>query len=69
MCPASWEQHSQCLPTCPLRVSRPTLLWRRVLPITVVGVPLLLGVRYFTAEAQEKKKLRLAVDGLGRFGR
>ncbi|KAK7801228.1 hypothetical protein U0070_015405, partial [Myodes glareolus] len=34
-----------------------------------VGVPLLLGARYFVAEAQEKRKLRLVVDGIGRFGR
>nr|XP_020026578.1 uncharacterized aarF domain-containing protein kinase 5 isoform X1 [Castor canadensis] len=66
-CPATFFRRNFRGPSA--RVSRPTLLWRRVLPITVVGVPLLLGVRYFTAEAQEKKKLRLAVDGLGRFGR
>ncbi|XP_005354175.1 uncharacterized aarF domain-containing protein kinase 5 isoform X2 [Microtus ochrogaster] len=51
------------------RTSRTRLLWRRTLSATAVGVPLLLGARYFMAEAQEKRKLRLAVDGLGRFGR
>ncbi|XP_075815782.1 putative aarF domain-containing protein kinase 5 [Microtus pennsylvanicus] len=51
------------------RTSRTRLLWRRTLSATAVGVPLLLGARYFMAEAQEKRKLRLAVDGIGRFGR
>ncbi|XP_041528245.1 uncharacterized aarF domain-containing protein kinase 5 [Microtus oregoni] len=51
------------------RTTRTRLLWRRTLSATVVGVPLLLGARYFVAEAQEKRKLRLAVDGIGRFGR
>ncbi|KAH0518803.1 putative aarF domain-containing protein kinase 5 [Microtus ochrogaster] len=55
--------------TCGGRTSRTRLLWRRTLSATAVGVPLLLGARYFMAEAQEKRKLRLAVDGLGRFGR
>lgn len=53
----------------PLRTSKTRLLWRRTLSATAVGVPLLLGARYFMAEAQEKRKLRLAVDGIGRFGR
>ena len=34
-----------------------------------LGLPLLLGVRYFTAEPQEKRRMRLMVDGVGRFGR
>lgn len=51
------------------RTSRTRLLWRRTLSATAVGVPLLLGGRYFLAEAQEKRKLRLVVDGIGRFGR
>ncbi|XP_050000873.1 uncharacterized aarF domain-containing protein kinase 5 isoform X4 [Alexandromys fortis] len=50
------------------RTSKTRLLWRRTLSATAVGVPLLLGARYFMAEAQEKRKLRLAVDGIGRFG-
>uniref|UniRef100_A0A8C9APW2 ABC1 atypical kinase-like domain-containing protein n=1 Tax=Prolemur simus TaxID=1328070 RepID=A0A8C9APW2_PROSS len=53
----------------PSRSSRPTPLWRKALSATVVGVPLLLGVRYFTAEAQEKRRMRLMVDSIGRFGR
>ncbi|KFO30626.1 Putative aarF domain-containing protein kinase 5 [Fukomys damarensis] len=51
------------------RPSKPTLLWRWAFSATVVGVPLLLGVRYAMAEAQEKRKMRLMVDGIGRFGR
>ncbi|KAM5280685.1 putative aarF domain-containing protein kinase 5 [Ctenodactylus gundi] len=51
------------------RAWRPTPLWRRALAAAVVGLPLLLGVRYATAEAREKRKLRLLVDGVGRFGR
>nr|XP_004656480.1 uncharacterized aarF domain-containing protein kinase 5 isoform X1 [Jaculus jaculus] len=53
----------------PARTLEPRPLWKRVLTTTMVGVPLLLGVRYFTAEAKEKRRLRLAVDGIGRFGR
>ncbi|XP_045417150.1 uncharacterized aarF domain-containing protein kinase 5 isoform X6 [Lemur catta] len=53
----------------PLRSSRPAPLWKKALSATVVGVPLLLGVRYFTAEAQEKRRMRLMVDSIGRFGR
>ncbi|XP_012503604.1 PREDICTED: uncharacterized aarF domain-containing protein kinase 5 isoform X2 [Propithecus coquereli] len=53
----------------PSRSSRPAPLWRKALSATVVGVPLLLGVRYFTAEAQEKRRMRLMVDSIGRFGR
>ncbi|XP_075861036.1 putative aarF domain-containing protein kinase 5 isoform X2 [Microcebus murinus] len=53
----------------PSRSLRPAPLWRKALSVTVVGVPLLLGVRYFTAEAQEKRRMRLMVDSIGRFGR
>ncbi|XP_069322851.1 uncharacterized aarF domain-containing protein kinase 5 [Eulemur rufifrons] len=53
----------------PSRSLRPAPLWRKALSATVVGVPLLLGVRYFTAEAQEKRRMRLMVDSIGRFGR
>ncbi|EHB16888.1 hypothetical protein GW7_19235 [Heterocephalus glaber] len=51
------------------RASKPTLLWRWAFSATVVGVPLLLGVRYAMAEAREKRRMRLMVDGIGRFGR
>ncbi|XP_077022615.1 putative aarF domain-containing protein kinase 5 isoform X2 [Tamandua tetradactyla] len=47
----------------------PQPLWKRVTSATVVGVPLLLGIHYLTAEAQEKRRMRLMVDGVGRFGR
>ncbi|XP_037658573.1 uncharacterized aarF domain-containing protein kinase 5 isoform X2 [Choloepus didactylus] len=47
----------------------PEPLWKRAVSATVVGVPLLLGARYLTAEAQEKRRMRLLVDGVGRFGR
>ncbi|KAM4822184.1 putative aarF domain-containing protein kinase 5 isoform X2 [Urocitellus parryii] len=52
----------------PARSSSPSSLWKRTLSTTVLGVPLLLGIRYFTAEAREKRKMRLVVDGFGRFG-
>ncbi|XP_047580961.1 uncharacterized aarF domain-containing protein kinase 5 isoform X2 [Lutra lutra] len=48
---------------------RPEPLWRKVLSATVLGVPLLLGAHYLTAEPQEKRRMRLVVDGVGRFGR
>lgn len=51
------------------RTSRTRLLWGRTLSATVVGTPFLLGAHYFTLEASERRKLRLAVDGIGRFGR
>uniref|UniRef100_A0A8I5THZ9 AarF domain containing kinase 5 n=1 Tax=Pongo abelii TaxID=9601 RepID=A0A8I5THZ9_PONAB len=53
----------------PPRFSSPTPLWRKVLSSAVVGVPLLLGARYVMAEAREKRRMRLMVDGMGRFGR
>ncbi|XP_044100688.1 uncharacterized aarF domain-containing protein kinase 5 isoform X2 [Neovison vison] len=53
----------------PARSRRPQPLWRKVLSATVLGVPLLLGARYLTAEPQEKRRMRLVVDGVGRFGR
>lgn len=34
-----------------------------------MGMPLLLGIRYFTAEPQEKRRMRLMADGIGRFSR
>ncbi|XP_046497873.1 uncharacterized aarF domain-containing protein kinase 5 isoform X1 [Equus quagga] len=46
---------------------RPQPLWKKALSATAVGVPLLLGVRYFMAEPQEKRRMRLVVDGVGRF--
>ncbi|XP_004400826.1 PREDICTED: uncharacterized aarF domain-containing protein kinase 5 [Odobenus rosmarus divergens] len=48
---------------------RPQPLWRKALSATMLGVPLLLGARYFTAEPQEKRRMRLVVDGVGRFSR
>ncbi|XP_015445743.1 uncharacterized aarF domain-containing protein kinase 5 isoform X5 [Pteropus alecto] len=48
---------------------RPQPLWKKVLSATAVGVPLLLGVRYFTAEQQDRRKMRLMADGIGRFSR
>uniref|UniRef100_A0A2I3SGE1 AarF domain containing kinase 5 n=1 Tax=Pan troglodytes TaxID=9598 RepID=A0A2I3SGE1_PANTR len=53
----------------PPRFSSPTPLWRKVLSTAVVGAPLLLGARYVMAEAREKRRMRLVVDGMGRFGR
>uniref|UniRef100_A0A2K6K4H2 AarF domain containing kinase 5 n=1 Tax=Rhinopithecus bieti TaxID=61621 RepID=A0A2K6K4H2_RHIBE len=53
----------------PPRFSSPTPLWRKVLSTAVIGVPLLLGARYVMAEAREKRRMRLVVDGMGRFGR
>ncbi|EPY83369.1 putative aarF domain-containing protein kinase 5 [Camelus ferus] len=48
---------------------RPQPLWKKAFSATVLGVPLLLGVRYFTAEPQERRRMRLTVDGIGRFSR
>ncbi|KAI5214024.1 uncharacterized aarF domain-containing protein kinase 5 isoform X2 [Manis pentadactyla] len=54
----------------PVRGSwRPRPLWRKALSATVMGMPLLLSIRYFTAEPQEKRRMRLMADGIGRFSR
>ncbi|XP_047410364.1 uncharacterized aarF domain-containing protein kinase 5 isoform X4 [Sciurus carolinensis] len=66
-CPAVFFRRNFRSP--PARTSSPMPLWKRTLSATVLGVPLLLGIRYFTAEAREKRKMRLVVDGFGRFGR
>ncbi|KAM9050284.1 putative aarF domain-containing protein kinase 5 isoform 2-T2 [Megaptera novaeangliae] len=47
--------------------SRPQALWKKALSATVLGVPLLFGARYLTAEPQERRRMRLVVDGVGRF--
>ncbi|XP_036686098.1 uncharacterized aarF domain-containing protein kinase 5 isoform X2 [Balaenoptera musculus] len=47
--------------------SRPQPLWKKALSATVLGVPLLFGARYLTAEPQERRRMRLVVDGVGRF--
>ncbi|XP_045633290.1 uncharacterized aarF domain-containing protein kinase 5 isoform X2 [Ursus americanus] len=66
--PAAFSRRN--LRVLPARWSfRPQPLWRKVLSAAVLGVPLLLGARYFTAEPQEKRRMRLVVDGVGRFGR
>nr|XP_027807579.1 uncharacterized aarF domain-containing protein kinase 5 isoform X1 [Marmota flaviventris] len=66
-CPAVFFRRNFRGPSA--RSSSPSSLWKRTLSTTVLGVPLLLGIRYFTAEAREKRKMRLVVDGFGRFGR
>ncbi|XP_003802366.1 uncharacterized aarF domain-containing protein kinase 5 isoform X1 [Otolemur garnettii] len=53
----------------PARSSRPSPLWRKALSATMLGLPLFLGIRYFSAEAREKRRMRLVVDGIGRFSR
>ncbi|XP_049488701.1 uncharacterized aarF domain-containing protein kinase 5 isoform X3 [Panthera uncia] len=69
-CPSPATFFRRSLRVLPARWSlRPRPLWRKALSATVVGVPLLLGIRYFTAEPQEKRRMRLLVDGVGRFSR
>nr|XP_031546314.1 uncharacterized aarF domain-containing protein kinase 5 isoform X3 [Vicugna pacos] len=64
--PAAFFQRNLRVP--PTRWSlRPQPLWKKAFSATAVGVPLLLGVRYFTAEPQERRRMRLTVDGIGRF--
>lgn len=66
-----WEKEGSTPSTTVIlyRASKPRLLWRQAFSAVAVGVPLLLGVRYAMAEAQEKRRMRLMVDGVGRFGR
>ncbi|XP_058555440.1 uncharacterized aarF domain-containing protein kinase 5 isoform X2 [Neofelis nebulosa] len=67
-CPSPATFFRRSLRVLPARWSlRPRPLWRKALSATVMGVPLLLGIRYFTAEPQEKRRMRLVVDGVGRF--
>ncbi|XP_045311505.1 uncharacterized aarF domain-containing protein kinase 5 isoform X3 [Leopardus geoffroyi] len=67
-CPSPATFFRRSLGVLPARWSlRPRPLWRKALSATVMGVPLLLGIRYFTAEPQEKRRMRLVVDGVGRF--
>ncbi|XP_059972266.1 uncharacterized aarF domain-containing protein kinase 5 isoform X3 [Mesoplodon densirostris] len=47
--------------------SRPRPLWKKALSAAVLGAPLLLGARYFMAEPQERRRMRLVADGIGRF--
>lgn len=54
---------------CAPRSLGPQPLWKKVLASTAVGLPLLLGVRYLTAEPQERRRMRLMVDGVMRFSR
>ncbi|XP_042779902.1 uncharacterized aarF domain-containing protein kinase 5 isoform X3 [Panthera leo] len=69
-CPSPATFFRRSLRVLPARWSlRPRPLWRKALSATVVGVPLLLGIRYLTAEPQEKRRMRLVVDGVGRFSR
>ncbi|XP_075405218.1 putative aarF domain-containing protein kinase 5 isoform X2 [Tenrec ecaudatus] len=44
-------------------------LWKKATAATVVAVPLLLGAHYLTAETQEKRRVRLVMEGVGRFSR
>ncbi|XP_038249469.1 uncharacterized aarF domain-containing protein kinase 5 isoform X1 [Dermochelys coriacea] len=44
------------------------LLWK-VLLAAGLGLPLAAGTRYGLADAQERRKMRLLVEGVGRFGR
>lgn len=67
MCPAAFFRRN--FKGLAARASKPRLLWRQAFSAVAVGVPLLLGVRYAMAEAQEKRRMRLMVDGVGRFGR
>ncbi|GAB5584338.1 uncharacterized aarF domain-containing protein kinase 5 isoform X1 [Prionailurus iriomotensis] len=69
-CPSPATFFRRSLGVLPARWSlRPRPLWRKALSATGMGVPLLLGIRYFTAEPQEKRRMRLVVDGVGRFSR
>ncbi|XP_036607975.1 uncharacterized aarF domain-containing protein kinase 5 isoform X1 [Trichosurus vulpecula] len=58
-------------PASSLPASRtvPRPLWKKAVSVMVVGVPLLFGFRYAVANKREKRKMRLLVDGIGRFGR
>uniref|UniRef100_A0A8C0IT83 AarF domain containing kinase 5 n=1 Tax=Chelonoidis abingdonii TaxID=106734 RepID=A0A8C0IT83_CHEAB len=61
---------------CRHRASPPMQRWgwrrgllRKVLLAAGLGLPLAAGTRYGFADAQERRKMRLLVEGVGRFGR
>ncbi|XP_054841107.1 uncharacterized aarF domain-containing protein kinase 5 isoform X1 [Eublepharis macularius] len=53
----------------PASFPSPTGLLKKVFLGVALGLPLVAGVRYALAEKQERRKMRLLVDGMGRFGR
>ncbi|XP_040847556.1 uncharacterized aarF domain-containing protein kinase 5 [Ochotona curzoniae] len=58
------------LRSLPARARRPPVsLWRKALMATATVVPLLLGSYYLIAEPRERRRMRLVLDGIGRFGR
>lgn len=63
------RRQTASVPLCPSRPLGSQPLWKKVLTSTAVGLPLLLGVRYLTAEPQERRRMRLMVDGVTRFVR
>uniref|UniRef100_A0AC11EUR7 AarF domain containing kinase 5 n=1 Tax=Ovis aries TaxID=9940 RepID=A0AC11EUR7_SHEEP len=65
--PATFFRRNLAAPLA--RPPRPQPLWRKALLAAALGAPLLLGVRYLTAGAQERRRMRLVVDGVGRFSR
>ncbi|CAM5107386.1 unnamed protein product [Natator depressus] len=62
--------HCRHRPTPPMqcRGRRRGLLWKALLAVGL-GLPLAAGTRYGLADAQERRKMRLLVEGVGRFGR
>lgn len=66
-CGAAHPVSALCHVPCRFLGSKP--LWMKVLSATALGMPLLLGIRYALAEPQDKRRLRLVVEGVGRFGR
>ncbi|XP_045142638.1 uncharacterized aarF domain-containing protein kinase 5 [Echinops telfairi] len=53
----------------PTSSRHPMPLWKKATAATVVAVPLLLGAHYLMAETQEKRRMRLVMEGVGRFSR
>ncbi|CAM4492166.1 unnamed protein product [Lepidochelys olivacea] len=62
--------HCRHRPTPPMQRGgrRRGLLWKALLAAGL-GLPLAAGTRYGLADAQERRKMRLLVEGVGRFGR
>ncbi|KAB0396464.1 hypothetical protein E2I00_012108, partial [Balaenoptera physalus] len=72
--PAAGQAEALAIPHCllqekPRGTACKVALWKKALSATVLGVPLLFGARYLTAEPQERRRMRLMVDGVGRFSR
>ncbi|XP_028918370.1 uncharacterized aarF domain-containing protein kinase 5 isoform X6 [Ornithorhynchus anatinus] len=61
-----FQRNVRSLPESSVGLRKP---WKKLLLGTAVGVPLVVGIRYSVAETQERRRMRLLVEGFARFSR